>query len=149
MFPTYCQAQWLCVQNNEELPVNKRHKSEAASCIWFLQTITYWGTDYSNFSLETKNSDIILCFILHIHNGTFFLLAGETKLHSLKGRSNFTLVKIGFKFMRYKFGIESLLSKHEIFLIGINFHARLNSHYEARSYKKKRHKKIKSYRKSV
>ena len=28
-------------------------------------------------------------------------------------------------------------------------HARLNSHYKAWSYKKKKHKKIKAYRKSV
>ena len=30
-----------------------------------------------------------------------------------------------------------------------SLHARLNSHYEAWSYKEKQHKKIKAYRKSV
>ena len=30
-----------------------------------------------------------------------------------------------------------------------SLHVRLNSHYEARSYKKKKHKKVKAYRKSV
>ena len=30
-----------------------------------------------------------------------------------------------------------------------SLHARLNSHYEAWSYKKKKHKKVTSYRKSV
>ena len=30
-----------------------------------------------------------------------------------------------------------------------SLHARVNSHYEARSYKKKKYKKIKAYRKSV
>ena len=30
-----------------------------------------------------------------------------------------------------------------------SFHARLNSHYKTWSYKKKKHKKIKTYRKSV
>ena len=30
-----------------------------------------------------------------------------------------------------------------------SLHARLNTHYEAQSYKKKKHKKIKAYRKSV
>ena len=35
------------------------------------------------------------------------------------------------------------------FLIEIHSHAMLNSHYEAWSYKKKTHKKIKAYRKSV
>ena len=30
-----------------------------------------------------------------------------------------------------------------------SLHARLNSHYEAWSYKKKKHKKIKAYRKSA
>ena len=30
-----------------------------------------------------------------------------------------------------------------------SLHARLNSHYEARSYKKKKHNKIIAYRKSV
>ena len=30
-----------------------------------------------------------------------------------------------------------------------SLHARLNSHYKAQSYKKKKHKKIKAYRKSV
>ena len=41
------------------------------------------------------------------------------------------------------------------FLFNINFfnwdsfHARLKSHCEARNYKKKKHKKIKAYRKSV
>ena len=30
-----------------------------------------------------------------------------------------------------------------------SLHARLNSHYEAWSYKKKKHRKVKAYRKSV
>ena len=38
---------------------------------------------------------------------------------------------------------------NKIFFIWDSLHARLNSHYEGWSYKKKKHKKIKSYRKSV
>ena len=30
-----------------------------------------------------------------------------------------------------------------------SLHARLNSHYEAWSYKKRKHKKVKAYRKSI
>ena len=45
-----------------------------------------------------------------------------------------------------------LKKKIKIFLFFFNWdslHARLNSHYKAWSYKKKKHKKIKAYRKSV
>ena len=38
------------------------------------------------------------------------------------------------------------------FIININWyslHARLNSHYEAWSYRKRKHKKVKAYRKSI
>ena len=46
-----------------------------------------------------------------------------------------------------------LLSKEQIAVILFvnwdSLHARLNSHYEPRSYKKKNHKKIKGYRKSA
>ena len=36
-----------------------------------------------------------------------------------------------------------------LFFNGDSLHARLNSHYEAWSYKKNKYKKIKAYRKSV
>ena len=36
-----------------------------------------------------------------------------------------------------------------LFFNWISIHARLNSHYEAWRYKKKKHKKVKAYRKSV
>ena len=39
--------------------------------------------------------------------------------------------------------------KKFIFLNWDSLHARLNSHYEAWSYKKKKHKKIRAHRKSV
>ena len=35
------------------------------------------------------------------------------------------------------------------FIYWDSLHARLNSHYKAWSYKKKKHKKIRAYRKSV
>ena len=38
---------------------------------------------------------------------------------------------------------------HQAFFNWDSLHARLNSHYKAWSYKKKKHKKIKAYRKSV
>ena len=37
----------------------------------------------------------------------------------------------------------------DFFLKWYSLHARLNSHYEAWSYKKKKHKKVKAYRKSI
>ena len=44
------------------------------------------------------------------------------------------------------------ITSHLFFLLLLNWgsrHARLNSHYKAWSYKKKEHKKIKAYRKSL
>ena len=38
---------------------------------------------------------------------------------------------------------------HQAFFNWDSLHARLNSHYKARSYKKKKHKKIKAYTKSL
>ena len=43
----------------------------------------------------------------------------------------------------------SRLQKIYIFFNWDSFHARVNSNYKARSYKKKKHKKIKAHRKSV
>ena len=46
----------------------------------------------------------------------------------------------------------TVLGVQMIFVFFFNcdsLHARLNSHYEACSYKKKKHEKIKAYRKSV
>ena len=37
----------------------------------------------------------------------------------------------------------------DLFLSWDSLHARLNSHYEAWSYKKKNHKTVKAYRKSI
>ena len=42
-----------------------------------------------------------------------------------------------------------LTSSVKLFFNWDSLHARLNSHYKAWSYKKKEHKKIKAYRKSV
>ena len=51
---------------------------------------------------------------------------------------------------------EIMTYKFTMYLLGIylffnwdSLHARLNSHYEASSYKKNKYKKIKAYRKSV
>ena len=53
--------------------------------------------------------------------------------------------------MIYK--LQLRLKNADILLLNIfnwgSLHARLNSHYKAWSYKKKKHKKIKAYRKSV
>ena len=40
-------------------------------------------------------------------------------------------------------------SNYDIFFYWDSLHAKLNSHYKAWSYMKKKHKKIKAYRKSV
>ena len=49
-----------------------------------------------------------------------------------------------------QFSIVSKSILEYIFLIGIHsLHARLNSHYEAWSYTKKKHKKVKAYMKSL
>ena len=37
----------------------------------------------------------------------------------------------------------------DFFLNWYSLHARLNSHYEAWSYKKRKHKKVEAYRKSI
>ena len=42
-----------------------------------------------------------------------------------------------------------MLFKMSDFFYWNSFHARLNSHYKAWSYKKKKHKKTKAHRKSV
>ena len=44
--------------------------------------------------------------------------------------------------------VKSLYTNIFIFFNWYSLHARLNSHYEAWSYKKKKHKKVKAYRKS-
>ena len=44
------------------------------------------------------------------------------------------------------------VTMEEFFFFFFNWyslHARLNSHYEAWSYKKRKHKKVKAYRKSI
>ena len=50
-------------------------------------------------------------------------------------------------FMNYSLVVSILFSR--VFLNWDSLHARLNSYYEAWSYKKKKHKKITAYRKSV
>ena len=49
--------------------------------------------------------------------------------------------------MYYRSVVAVSLFHSDVFLDSI--HARLNSHYKARRYKKKKHKKIKAYMKSV
>ena len=46
-------------------------------------------------------------------------------------------------------GFKSRIKRHLFFLNWDSLHARLNSHYKAWSYEKKKHKKIKACKKSV
>ena len=54
--------------------------------------------------------------------------------------------------MKAKFPVFLTIVEVFLFFLFLNLdllHARLNSHYKTWSYKKKKHKKIKAYRKSV
>ena len=45
--------------------------------------------------------------------------------------------------------LEVTMEEFFFFFFWYSLHARLNSHYEAWSYKKRKHKKVKAYRKSI
>ena len=62
----------------------------------------------------------------------------------LEGKSFSKMLELTFSF-KISFG----LLRYLFFLNWDSLHARLNSHYEAWCYKKKNHKKITAYRKSV
>ena len=62
--------------------------------------------------------------------------------------SFYILYNTGLKLVRYP-GLTLEFSFIFFFLVWDSFNARLNNHYKVWSYKKKKHKKIKAYRKSV
>ena len=111
------------------------------------------GLPFARHLSLDNSADSYLCFLQALLNSlSYFLFLWRSPSSSLC----MVFDSISSSYMRFSqltdllicFSLETLMST--IFLKNWDsHHARLNSHYEAWSYKKKKHKKIKAYRKSL
>ena len=107
------------------------------------------GNKYLNITLTDSSNDVLIKYA-EVWNGI---------KNQIKKNNNDSVVEYDKDYMKIKFDSDDKLPLNKVlkfhaviiffFFNSYSLHARLNSHYEAWSYKKRKHKKVKAYRKSI